>query len=134
MAPQIAGFDRVDARNRWMTPEILPRIRAIVFGLSLFLGIVVWVYFSLGASPSANQVLVHKLRGLGVLTWIFALVQMIDMRFYNSRFARRRRAVLRIPESVYGWLFGQMLAWFGIVYYGFTDDVRWYVAGLALLL
>ena len=34
-----------------------------------------------------------------------------------------------IPESVIAWLFGQMLACFGIVYYGFTEDVRWYVAG-----
>jgi hypothetical protein len=25
-----------------------------------------------------------------------------------------------------------MLAWFGIVYYGLTDDTRWYVAGLVI--
>jgi hypothetical protein len=78
-------------------------------------------------------VLITKLRGVGVLTWLYALVQMIDMRFYNSRFARRRRASMRIPESLHGWLFGQMLAWFGILYYGLTEDLRWYVAGLAIL-
>ena len=37
---------------------------------------------------------------------------------------------VRIPESLHGWLFGQMLAWFGIVYFGLTEDLRWYVAGL----
>jgi hypothetical protein len=56
----------------------------------------------------------------------------VDMRFYHSRFARRRRDSLGIPENLIGWLFGQMLAWFGIVYYGLTDDMRWYIAGLVL--
>ena len=28
-----------------------------------------------------------------------------------------------IPDSLIAWLFGQMLAWFGIVYYGFTEDL-----------
>ena len=39
----------------------------------------------------AQPLLVKKLRGVGVLTWIYALVQLIDLRFYNSRWARRRR-------------------------------------------
>ena len=77
--------------------------------------------------------LIAKLRGVGVLTWVYALVQMIDMRFYNSRWARRRRASMGIPDSLHGWLFGQMLAWFGILYYGLTEDLRWYVAGLVIL-
>jgi hypothetical protein len=34
---------------------------------------------------------------------------------------------------LHGWLFGQMLAWFGILYYGLTEDLRWYVAGLIIL-
>jgi hypothetical protein len=37
-----------------------------------------------------------------------------------------------IPDSLQGWLLGQMLAWFGILYYGLTEDVRWYVAGLVI--
>ena len=50
----------------------------------------------------------------------------------------RRKAVtqvvgyLMLENGVF--LFGQMLACFGIVYYGVTEDVRWYAAGLALLL
>ena len=68
-----------------------------------------------------------------MLTWLYALVQMVDMRFYNSRWARRRRASMGIPDSLHGWLFGQMLAWFGILYYGLTEDLRWYVAGLVIL-
>ena len=68
-----------------------------------------------------------------MLTWIYALVQMIDLRCYNSRWARRRRSSTGIPDSLHGWLFGQMLAWFGILYYGLTEDLRWYVAGLVIL-
>ena len=37
-----------------------------------------------------------------------------------------------IPDSLQGWLLGPMLAWFGILYYGLTEDVRWYVAGLVI--
>jgi hypothetical protein len=25
-----------------------------------------------------------------------------------------------------------MVAWFGIVYYGLTEDLRWYIAGLVI--
>ena len=117
----------------WLTAESLPRVRAILLAASLFFGLAVWIYHDVSAPRGADMLLVHKLRGLGVLTWIYALVQMIDLRFYHSRFAERRRASMRIPESVHGWLLGQMLASFGIVYYGFTEDLRWYVAGLVLL-
>jgi hypothetical protein len=58
---------------------------------------------------------------------------MIDMRFYNSRFAKRRRASAGIPDSLHGWLFAQMLAWYGILYYGLTEDARPFIAGLAIL-
>lgn len=68
------------------------------------------------------------------MTWIYALVQILDMKFWRSRFVQRRRAASRLPESVEGWLLGQMIAWFGIVYYALTDDARWFIAGLALLL
>ena len=77
--------------------------------------------------------LITKLRGVGVLTWLYALVQLIDLRFYNSRWIQRRRSSTGIPDSLHGWLFGQMLAWFGILYYGLTEDLRWYVAGMVIL-
>ena len=51
------------------------------------------------------------------MTWLYALVQLVDMRFWHSGVARRRRLSLGIPESLIAWLFGQMLAWFGIIYY-----------------
>ena len=122
-------------RYPWLNPERLGRIRALLFGFTLFLGLVVWVFHSV-SSLGADRELewIHKLRGLGVMTWLYALVQMLDMRFYNSRFAQRRRASSGIPDSLHGWLFGQMLAWFGIVYYGLTQDPTWYVAGLALFI
>ena len=119
--------------NSWLTADRLTRVRAILLGLTLFLALAVWILYSLGFPPPGAH-LAAKLRALGVITWLYALVQMLDHRFWNSRYAQRRRATLNIPESLFGWLLGQMLAWFGIVYYGLTDDLRWYVAGLAILL
>ena len=136
MVPPVAGLGpatHVDAKLRWLTPERLTRVRAILLALSLFLGLSVYVFHTLSALHAADPALIHKLRGLGVLTWLYALVQMIDLRFYNSRWTQRRRSSTGIPDSLHGWLFGQMLAWFGILYYGLTEDVRWYVAGLVLL-
>jgi len=137
MVPPVAGLgpatESISERHPWLTPERLTRVRAILLGLSLFFGLAVYVFHTLGETHVAQPVLVRKLRGVGVLTWIYALVQMVDMRFYNSRWAQRRRASTRIPDSLHGWLFGQMLAWFGIVYYGLTEDLRWYVAGLVIL-
>ncbi|HVX39564.1 MAG TPA: hypothetical protein VHB25_08325 [Gemmatimonadaceae bacterium] len=136
MVPPVAGLgsaEGVDARLRWLTPERLTRVRAILLALSLFLGLAVYVFHSLGAARAIDPTLVRKLRGMGVLTWIYALVQMIDLRFYNSRWTQRRRTSTGIPDSLHGWLLGQMLAWYGILYYGLTEDVRWYVAGLFLL-
>lgn len=129
----IDSSSHADDRLGWLNAEALPRVRAILLAASLFFGLAVWIYHNVGAPRGADVLLVHKLRGLGVLTWIYALVQMIDMRFYHSRFAVRRRAATRIPENVHGWLLGQMLASFGIVYYGFTEDLRWYIAGLVIL-
>jgi hypothetical protein len=120
-------------RYPWLTPDILTRVRAILLAVTLFFGLAVWIFHSLGAAHSPTPIFITKLRGVGVLTWLYALVQMADMRFYNSRFARRRRASIRIPDSLHGWLFGQMLASFGILYYGLTEDLRWYVAGLVIL-
>jgi hypothetical protein len=120
-------------RYEWLTPDRQAQVRNILLGLALFAGLVVYVYHSFGPQPRALA-LARKLRIVGVMTWLYALVQIADMRFWHSRIAERRRAVSGIPESVIAWLFGQMLACFGIVYYGVTEDVRWYAAGLAILL
>jgi hypothetical protein len=122
------------ARFPWLTPERLGRVRAILLAISLFLGLAVYVFHTVSSVRNgAPPVLVTKLRGVGLLTWLYALVQMIDLRFYNSRWAQRRRASTGIPDSLHGWLLGQMLAWYGILYYGLTEDVRWYAAGLTIL-
>jgi hypothetical protein len=118
--------------STWVTAERLVQIRAILLGLTLFFALVVWVLYSIGFEARAPQV-AGKLRAVGAMTWIYALVQMLDQRFWNSRFARRRRATLAIPDSLFAWLLGQMLAWFGIVYYALTGDARWYVGGLVIL-
>ena len=137
LRPQLTEFgpsDTVVGRYPWLTPERLTRVRAILLALSLFLGLVVYVFHTVSTARNATPVLIHKLRGVGVLTWIYALVQMVDLRFYNSRWARKRRASTGIPDSLHGWLFGQMLAWYGIVYYAITEDARWFVAGVGMLL
>jgi hypothetical protein len=123
----------VDARYPWLTPDRLTRVRAILLALSLFFGIVVYVFHTISAAHDATPVMIAKLRGVGLLTWLYALVQMIDLRFYNSRWAQRRRSSTGIPDSLHGWLFGQMLACYGILYYGITEDLRWYAAGLTIL-
>jgi len=130
---EIGPADSVAGRHAWLTPDRLTRVRAILLALSLFFGLVVYVFHTVSTARDASPILITKLRGVGVLTWIYALVQMIDLRFYNSRWAQRRRSSIGIPDSLHGWLFGQMLAWFGILYYGLTEDLRWYVAGLVIL-
>ena len=136
MVPPIAELgppaEAVSDRFAWLSPDRLTRVRAVLLGLTLFFGLAVYVFHTIGAAHLAQPTLVGKLRGLGVLTWLYALVQMVDLRFYNSRWAQRRRAATGIPDSLHGWLLGQMVAWFGIVYYGLTEDVRWYVAGLVI--
>ncbi len=122
-----------DVRYPWLTPDRLSRVRAILLALSLFLGLAVYVFHTVSTARDASPVLITKLRGVGVLTWLYALLQMIDLRFYNSRWTQRRRSSTGIPDSLHGWLFGQMLAWFGILYYGLTEDFRWYAAGLIIL-
>ncbi len=117
----------------WLTAERLAQVRGILLALTLFIALAVWVLYSLGFEARGLH-LAGKLQVVGVMTWLYALVQIIDHRFWNSRFAQRRRATLGIPESLFGWLLGQMLAWFGIVYYALTDDAHWYAAGLAILL
>ena len=122
------------ARYPWLTADVQARLRAILLGIALFVGLVVWVWHSFGAGAPEPSAFVRKLRIVGIMTWLFALLQIVDMRFWHSRIAERRRVSMGIPERVIAWLFGQMLAWFGIVYYAFTEDARWFVAGVAMLL
>jgi hypothetical protein len=128
-----AGVAGDSPRYDWLTAERQAQVRNVLLGLALFAGLVVWVWHSLG-QQSRPGALAGKLRVVGVMTWLYALVQIADMRFWHSRTAEKRRLSTGIPESVIAWLFGQMLACFGIVYYGATEDARWYVAGLVLLL
>jgi hypothetical protein len=130
---EIERAERV-RRYPWLTPAAQGRVRAVLFGIALFVGLVVWVWHSLGAASPQPSAFIRKLRVVGIMTWLYALVQILDMRFWHSGIARRRRVSLGIPESLIAWLFGQMLAWFGIIYYGFTEDPRWYAAGLVVLL
>lgn len=116
-----------------LNPAGLVRLRAVLLGLTLFVGLVIWVAFWLGVDAPATH-LVTRLRALGVMTWLFALVQIIDMKVWHSRFALRRRAASRIPESLEGWLLAQMMPWFGIAYYALTEDPRWFIGGLVLFL
>ena len=120
-------------RYPWLTDERQAQLRTILLGLALFVGLVVWVWHSLGATAPESSRFVHKLRIVGIMTWLYALLQIVDMRFWHSRFAERRRMSMGIPERVIAWLFGQMLAWYGIVYYAITEDARWFVAGVAML-
>lgn len=121
-------------RTAWLTAERLPQVRGALLGITVFAGLVVWIYHSLGTGSARDPSFVARLRGLGIMTWLYALVQLVDMRWYHSRFARRRVATSKLPESVLGWLLAQMLAWFGILYYGLTMDARWFVAGMAIFL
>lgn len=120
-------------RYEWLTPGALARVRAVLLGATLFIGLAVYVFHTLGPAAAHPGDFISRLQRVGVLTWLYALAQMIDMRFYNSRFAQRRRQSAGIPDSLHGWLFGQMVAWYGIVYYGFTEDLRPFVAGLLIL-
>ena len=120
-------------RYGWLTPERQTQVRGVLLGLTLFFGLTVWIWHSLGASSPDSGVLVRKLRIVGIMTWLYALVQLLDIRFWRSAAARKRREAMGIPDSLIAWLFGQMLAWFGIIYYAFTEDARWYPAGLAVL-
>jgi hypothetical protein len=120
-------------RYEWLTADRQATVRTILLGIALFAGLVVYVWHSLGPQPHPLA-LAGKLRVVGGMTWLYALIQIADMRFWHSSIAEKRRVASGIPESVIAWLFGQMLACFGIVYYGVAEDPRWYAAGLVLLL
>jgi hypothetical protein len=122
------------ARYQWLTPERQTQLRGVLLGITLFFGLAVWVWHSFGSANASPTGFVAKLRIVGIMTWLYALVQLLDIRFFRSAIAMKRRAAMGIPESLIAWLFGQMLAWFGIIYYGFTEDARWFLAGLVVLL
>jgi hypothetical protein len=121
------------ARFGWLTPDALARVRGILIAATLFVGLAVYVFHSLGPVAARDSQFVQRLRVMGALTWLYGLVQMVDLRFYNSRFAQRRRASVGLPDSLHGVLFGQMIAWYGILYYGLTGDYRPFVAGVGIL-
>jgi len=74
MVPPIVGLgpaaNSIDGRHRWLTPERLTRVRAILLAASLFFGLAVYVFHTLGVARSVQPVLITKLRGVGLLTWI----------------------------------------------------------------
>ncbi len=129
-APRAPG---ASVRYGWLTPDRQTQVRGVLLGLTLFFGLTVWIWHSLGADSPNSGVFVRKLRIVGIMTWLYALVQLLDIRFWRSATARKRREAMGIPDSIIAWLFGQMLAWFGIIYYAFTEDARWYLAGLVVL-
>lgn len=131
--PGVTERRRPTGPGIWLDPERQARLRGVLVGIVMFVGIAVWVFQPLAASADRSPEFLHKLRVVGVLTWIYALVQLVDMRFYQSRFARRRHDQLGLPENILGWLLAQMAAWFGIVYYALTQDLHWYIAGLVLV-
>ena len=79
-------------RYEWLTADRQAQVRNILLGLALFAGLVVYVYHSFGPQPRAVA-LAHKLRIVGVMTWLYALVQIVDMRFWHSSI---RRAASRL--------------------------------------
>ena len=121
------------ARFGWLTPEALARVRGVLVAVTLFVGLVVYVFHELSPASQRNDQFMTRLQGMGILTWLYALAQMVDLRFYNSRFAQRRRASVGLPDSLHGVLFGQMVAWYGILYYGLTGDYRPFAAGVGIL-
>jgi hypothetical protein len=128
-SPASTGYERFG----WLTPEALSRVRGILVAVTLFVGMAVYVFHTLGPIAERDNQFLRRLQGMGVLTWLYALAQMVDLRFYNSRFARQRRASVGLPDSLHGVLFGQMVAWYGILYYGLTGDYRPFAGGVGIL-
>lgn len=117
---------------KWLTPERQLQVRNVLFGILLFLALVIWTFHTIASRSAVAPEHVQRLRVLGVMTWLYALVQLVDMRFYHSRFARRRVEASAVPEHILAWLLAQMLPWYGIIYYALVADIRWFVVGLCL--
>ena len=64
-----------DARFGWLTPEALSRVRGVLLALTLFVGLAVYVFHSLGAVEARDGQFMSRLQGVGVLTWLYALAQ-----------------------------------------------------------
>ena len=112
------------SRHDWLTPDRQAQVRNILLGLALFAGLVVWVWHSLG--PQVRPVeLAGKLRVVGVMTWLYALIQIADMRFWHSSLAERRRVTSGIPESVIRQRFAKSVDYFEKHYKAIVDE--WYV-------
>ena len=77
-------------RYEWLTPDRQATVRTILLGVALFAGLVVWVWHSLG-SDTRPVALAGKLRVVGIMTWLYALVQIADMRFWHSTISEKRR-------------------------------------------
>lgn len=128
-----SGTTSPSSTSPWLAPDRLPAVRWFLLGITLLVGLLIWITFSLGVLPRGTHLIV-KLRVMGVMIWIYALVQIVDLKLWHSRWATRRRATSRIPEAVEGWLLGQMIAWFGIAYYALTEDPRWFIGGMLIFL
>ena len=49
-------------RYGWLTPERQTQVRGVLLGLTLFFGLTVWIWHSLGAAAPDPSVFVRKLR------------------------------------------------------------------------
>ena len=76
-------------RYPWLTIERQAQLRAILLGLALFVGLVVWVWHSFGAAEPEPSAFVRKLRIVGIMTWLYALLQIVYERI-------RRRTVVAV--------------------------------------
>lgn len=140
MVPPLAGLGpdpgrsagAAAPRHAWLTAERQVQVRNALLGLVVFVALAVWVFHSVAAATARSAEFVQKMRVVGVMTWLYAGAQLLDHRYWQSRYARRRRESTGLPEPVITWLLGQMLPWFGIVYYALTGDWRWFAAGLAI--
>jgi hypothetical protein len=91
--PSSAGLEPAveeQPRYEWLTPDRQAQVRNVLLGLALFAGLVVWVWHSLGPQTPPGA-LAGKLRVVGAMTWLYALVQILDMRFWHSSIAEKRR-------------------------------------------
>ena len=61
MIPPVAEITFSEA-HPWLTPDRLARVRAVLLAVTLFFGLAVWIFHSLGSAWSPTPVLVGKLR------------------------------------------------------------------------
>ena len=65
-------------RYQWLTPVRQTQLRGVLLGITLFFGLAVWVWHSLGSANASPNAFVGKLRVVGIMTWLYALVQLVD--------------------------------------------------------